>query len=98
MKVVIYTDTVDGNIPGYILDGGYFGKPNGNGAPQDWDFVGIAADGATETELASLEELTAYAETFLDAVIEDVFSGRKTLTDTLNEWWQEKVTGNTPDL
>lgn len=92
MRVVIYTDTADGNTPEYILDGGYFGKPNNNSAPQDWDFVGVATDDATETELASLAELTAYAETFLDATISDPYSGTKTLADILTAWWQEKIT------
>lgn len=90
MKVVIYTLTPEGEIPEYIVDGGYFAKPNDKNAPQHLDFVGVATDEATESELTSLAELTAYAEAFMEASVTDFYGQTETLSDTLAAWWQEK--------
>ena len=38
--IVEYTLEANGTVPTYIIDGGYFLKPNENNSPQDWDMVG----------------------------------------------------------
>jgi hypothetical protein len=57
MKVVEYTLTANGEVPSFVIDGGYFGTPNGNGSPQDWTLIGVATDDAPGVVYATEQEL-----------------------------------------
>lgn len=56
MKLIIYTLTPEGEVPSYVLNGGYYATPNGNAEPQDYDLIGLAKDEAPEDELADVRE------------------------------------------
>jgi len=43
-KIIKYTLTNSGTIPGYIADGGYYPKANSNASPQDYDMIGATVD------------------------------------------------------
>jgi len=57
MKVVEYTLTANGEVPSFVIDGGYFGVPNGNSPPQDWTLIGVATDDAPGVVYATEQEL-----------------------------------------
>ena len=69
-KIVKYTLTASGEVPGYIADGGYYPKANSNSAPQDYDMIGATKDGSTETGLGELADQAA-VKTYLDSYTSD---------------------------
>jgi hypothetical protein len=69
-KIVKYTLTAAGEVPGYIADGGYFPKANSNSAPQDYDMIGATVDGSSETGLGELADQAA-VKTYLDSYTSD---------------------------
>ena len=90
MKVIIYTLTAEGKVPSYVKDGGYFPKANNQDSPQDWDFVGVADDNATEAVLNSRAEILAYCETFMTTALIDKEANTVTVAEAVNEWCNEK--------
>jgi hypothetical protein len=42
MKLIRYTLNIKGEIPDYVVDGGYFAKKNENRPPMDYDFIGVS--------------------------------------------------------
>ena len=69
-KIIKYTLTNSGTIPGYIADGGYYPKANSNASPQDWDMIGATVDGSSETGLGELANEAA-VKTYLDSYTSD---------------------------
>lgn len=62
MKLIKYTLTKEGTIPGYVVDGGYFAVQNNKSWPQNLDLIGIANDSATEESFANKVSLLAYVQ------------------------------------
>jgi hypothetical protein len=93
MKVVIYTLNENGEIPEYVLDGGYFPNPNGGAFPQDVDMVGIANDDAPGTELSSKADVLSYCATFMDETVEDMDGRILNTADIVSSWCDEKGIG-----
>lgn len=58
MKVIEYTLTDSGDVPTFVIDGGYFPAPNSNASPQDWTLIGIATDDAPGVVYATEQELS----------------------------------------
>lgn len=90
MKIIIYTLTKTGEVPSYVIDGGYFPKSNGGLAPQDLDLVGIANDDAIETQLKTKEEVVEYCATFMDETVADFFGNTISVAEAVSEWCDEK--------
>jgi hypothetical protein len=66
-KIIKYNLTVEGTIPTYIADGGYYPKSNSNSSPQDHDIIGATVDGSSETglgELANQADIKSYLDTY----------------------------------
>lgn len=59
-KVITYTLELDGTVPVYVLDGGYFPSPSGLASPQDWYLVGAATDAAPGDGFADADAIQAY--------------------------------------
>ena len=64
MIVVKYNLTLTGNIPSYIVDGGYFPKANNKSSPQDWDLIGISSGSKALGEFSSQADLKSYFDTY----------------------------------
>lgn len=60
MKLITYTLDVDGNIPSYIVDGGYFSVANNLESPQDLTFIGVATEEAETTGFENQENVVQY--------------------------------------
>ena len=64
MRFVKYTLNKDGTIPDYIIDGGYFTKPNGKKSPQDYDMIGISNSDVGLGEFTTKGNYESYVRTF----------------------------------
>jgi hypothetical protein len=69
-KIIKYKLTIDGTIPTFIADGGYFPKANGGASPQDWDMIGATVDGSSEEGLGVLANAAAI-KSYLDTYTSD---------------------------
>ena len=63
-KIIRYNLELDGTIPPYIEDGGYFASSNSNQPPQDLDLIGVTD--STETGLAEFENKESLLEYLQD--------------------------------
>lgn len=63
MKIINYTLEANGQIPSFIIDGGYFPVANSNPSPQDFTMIGLANDDAVGYEYQSQQELIDYLST-----------------------------------
>lgn len=63
MKIVKYILNADGSIPTWVIDGGYFGKPNGGVSPRDIDYIGIVIDSSPNPAFTRVE-LRNYVKEF----------------------------------
>lgn len=68
MKLAKYTLNLDGTIPDWVEDGGYFPTESGKESPQDLILVGIVADKVEAEEVTDLEAylLSIGADTWVD--------------------------------
>jgi hypothetical protein len=62
MKLIIYTLTNKGEIPNYIIDGGYFPKKNDKKPPQDYDMIGLSNSNDGIKELKTKAQLLKYIQ------------------------------------
>ena len=62
MKLIKYTLTLEGTVPNYVVDGGYFPVENNNPIPQNYTIVGAATDAATEESFADEAALLIYLQ------------------------------------
>ena len=53
MKIILYTLNVNGTIPDYVSDGGYFPTASELSWPQDLALLGIADDAAVQDAIPS---------------------------------------------
>jgi hypothetical protein len=90
MKVIIYTLTETGEIPSYVIDGGYFPKSNTNNSPQDLDLIGLADNSATETSLASKSEILEYVKSFLNDYESPTTGKIFTVEEMVETWCSER--------
>lgn len=83
MKLIIYELTDEGNIPEYVIDGGYFHNSNGM-------LVGLAEDDAPQdlmTKESFVEYLSSFCADFVDPITQEVVS-----VETLaNNFWADKM-------
>jgi len=86
MKVVVYTLTDKGEVPSYIIDGGYFAKANELSSPQDFDLVGLASDEATELELASKAAVIDYVSSFIEGFEHPTTFEVTSVEDAVGAW------------
>lgn len=63
MKIVKYLLNVDGTIPEYIIDGGYFPVESGLDWPQEYYLIGIAEQWSQDTSFSSVGDLVSYLDT-----------------------------------
>lgn len=55
--IASYVLNEDGNVPNYVIDGGYFAVGNDNPTPRDWTLVGVVTDDAP---VSAITDLRAY--------------------------------------
>lgn len=89
MKVIIYTLNEDGTIPSYVLDGGYFGMPNNNNSPRNFDFIGIATDNAQEYTLSNKEALVTYLNNKSFKHIHPITNEEIPVESVVNSFWEK---------
>ena len=63
MKIVKYLLNIDGTIPEYIIDGGYFPVESGLDWPHDYYLIGISEQWSKDVSFASVEDLISYLDT-----------------------------------
>ena len=96
-KIIKYKLTIDGTIPTYISDGGYYPKANGGASPQDWDMIGATVDGSSETglgELANAAAIKSYLDTYTSDWKERDADGNEVdfnQTNAANYIWNKKI-------
>ncbi len=96
-KIIKYKLTIDGTIPTYISDGGYYPKANGGSSPQDWDLIGATVDGSNETglgELADAAAIKSYLDTYTSDWKERDANGNEVdfnQTNAANYIWTKKI-------
>lgn len=57
----VYTLNKNGEVPDFVVDGGYFAAPNGKSSPQDWNLVGVVNVDAPIT-FAVFNDFVSYLE------------------------------------
>lgn len=57
MKLGIYTLNLDGTIPDFVINGGYFPHANQAAAPQDWKLIGWVTD---DSGVENVTDLRSY--------------------------------------
>lgn len=71
MKIGIYTLTETGEVPNFVIKGGYLAVFNGNASPQDFDLVGLVDDDAPGINFPTWNDLLAYATEHFGATVKD---------------------------
>ena len=96
-KIIKYKLTIDGTIPTFIADGGYYPKANGGASPRDWDMIGATVDGSSEEGLGVLANAAAiksYLDTYTSDWKERDADGNETDFDqeaAANHIWTKKI-------
>lgn len=91
MKVIAYILTIDGEVPAYVTDGGYFPKANGDEFPQDLTLVGVATDDASETEFVDADELADYVAIYSPTIYNPELRQDESAAVVVARWWENHV-------
>ena len=86
MKLIKYILLEDGTIPDYVIDGGYFSKPNNNNSPQDFDLVGLTNDDS-KTGFIDKSDFESYVRSFTPDSYTDFDGETVYLQDSLDFIW-----------
>jgi hypothetical protein len=90
-KVIVYTLTVNGEIPEYVIDGGYFANDSNKVFPQQLNLVGIATDEASEKAIATKAALIEYVATFSPTIYNPELRQDQPASVFVGQWWDTHV-------
>lgn len=62
MQIATYVLNLDGTVPDFVIDGGYFAASSVAASPQDWTLVGVVDD-SVQSAFATVDDLTEYLAT-----------------------------------
>ena len=62
MQIATYVLNLDGTVPDFVIDGGYFAASSVGASPQDWTLVGVVDD-SVQSAFATVDDLTEYLAT-----------------------------------
>lgn len=62
MQIATYHLNLDGTVPDFVIDGGYFAASSHGSSPQDWTLVGVVDD-SVQSAFATVDDLTEYLAT-----------------------------------
>lgn len=62
MQIATYILNLDGTVPDFVIDGGYFAANRVAQSPQDWTLVGVVDD-SVQSAFATVDDLTEYLAT-----------------------------------
>ena len=94
MKIIIYTLDINGNVPEYVIDGGYFPTLNNNASPQDLDLIGLANDSATQDSFNNEQDLYDYVQSKNIIVIDPVTKQTISLESIISIIWSKLNNGS----
>ena len=91
MKLIRYTLNKDDTIPDFVIDGGYFPKPNGGKSPQDYDLIGYFNKLLGKKEFISKEEFESEIKSYnIDKPKSETDKTEFIITDLVSIFWDGK--------
>ena len=87
MKVVRYTLLENGKVPQSMINGGYFPRPNGGQAPQDYDYIGYSLGWTGLEEFTSKADFENYINSFLTEYEVPLSAVPVTIQEVIDDFW-----------